>query len=351
MNALTKKIIRTALVLGLISGISAGLVGVVYAVTEPKISENDVYNKTSGMVQIYGGSATDYVEDETIKSYIEKGLLSYVTGVYTYYGEGENNGKKVVSGEGTNSYGDVGLMIGVSADGSELGKLVIVKNTESYKSTLEKKYITVYQSANDALARKDALNDVSCGATYGATLIRNIVNEGVSAIKGDVIKDKTVLDEEGKKLLGSQGENAVYENISERYLAFKGYQYIKRGWKALDNSGSPIGYVYYLYGSSDDSTESTSSFSIELEVGIYNNASLANACVASVSDSNMQTSIKEKIDTYNSSSDKDSLLNGWNNTAEEKLLSSMIKEVKACVTDVSSESKQGSQKIENRRDI
>lgn len=335
MNELTKKFIRTALVLGLISGISAGLVGVVYAITAPKIAENDATNKTGGMVQIYGGSATDYIEDENVKTYIDNGLLSYVTGVYTFNGEGENNGKKVIAGEGSNSYGEISLMIGVSSDGNELGQLVIVKNTESYKSTLENNYINLYQNASDSASRKTALDNISCGATFGATLIRNIVNEGINAIQGKVNTDTSVIDEEGKTLLGEEGLNATYEAMSERYLAFGEYDYIKRGWKAKDNSGKDIGYVYYMFGTTTDNV-GTFTTSLTMEVGIHANGTLGLAYVIENSDPTYGPNAKKNyIDPFNASSDKFTSVNDYVDTGATyttTLMRAMINEAYLAAT-------------------
>ena len=147
MNELGKKFLFTGLTLGLIAGISAGLVGVVNAVTAPVITKNNEQNAKGGLVQIYGGSAEDYAEDETVKGYIDDSLLKYVTGVYTFQGEGENKGLKVIAGEGKNTYGEIGLYIGVSADGNELGKMVVVKNTESFGPKIQSNYISRYDAA------------------------------------------------------------------------------------------------------------------------------------------------------------------------------------------------------------
>ena len=47
-------------------------------------------------------------------------------------------------------------------------------NEQTYASTLVENYVDPIKNANN---KEDAIEDVKCGATWGATLIRDMIND------------------------------------------------------------------------------------------------------------------------------------------------------------------------------
>jgi len=68
-------------------------------------------------------------------------------------------------------YGKISLIAGFDVATHNFMSLYLVSNEQTYASTLVDNYVTPLNSGD-----RD-LEDVSCGATYGAKLIRDMVNE------------------------------------------------------------------------------------------------------------------------------------------------------------------------------
>ena len=85
----------------------------------------------------------------------------------------EDEDKYVYSTTGKNAYGQVDLLILIG--NGEVEKMFVVTNTESYGPTLEDNYINKYN--NGYLTD---LADVSCGATYGAKLVKEECDDAIA---------------------------------------------------------------------------------------------------------------------------------------------------------------------------
>ena len=160
----TKKYILTSVILGSIAAVAAGLIALTNLVTEKKIAQNEQNSVVTGIKKIFGDSAQ-------VKS--EKDLDGHQYTVHLYEVENSNNEflGYAFKGEGSNMYGKISLISGFDAATHDFIKLYLISNEQSYASTLVENYVTPLNS-ND---RK--LEDVSCGATYGAKLVRDMVNE------------------------------------------------------------------------------------------------------------------------------------------------------------------------------
>lgn len=160
----SKKYILTSVILGSIAAVSAGLIAVTNLVTEKKIKQNEQNKINLGISEIFG-------KGSLVKS--EKDLNEYKYTVYLY--EIENNANEFLGyafrSEGSNMYGKISLIAGFSAQSHNFMSLYLIKNEQTYASTLVDNYISPLNS-NDR-----ELEDVSCGATYGAKLVRDMVNE------------------------------------------------------------------------------------------------------------------------------------------------------------------------------
>lgn len=186
MNEFVKNLIKTTSVLMIISGGAALLVGATNALTAPVIENNNVEKEKKMLSEVYGDDADTYIEwskDSTSSDEKEKGeylsslTLSYVTKVWTAK-KGEKTIGYITRFYGKNGYGDVDMLLGVSIDG-KMGNLCVISDTMSYKSKLESGYIDKYNDSNN---KESAVNDVKCGATFAANLIKKGVEESIEVV-------------------------------------------------------------------------------------------------------------------------------------------------------------------------
>ena len=193
MNELVKKILKVSLVLGAISSISAGVIGLANAVTAPRIKENAMKKELSSLPHIFGGTSDDYKEvTYDNKSVAEKYELIYTLKQWKYEGSSEYKGSYIFKSYGKNSYGTVTLLVGITSE-TKLYTIYLIEDTESYKNVLEPKYVDVYNNSDD---KEQSLENVKCGATYGASLIRDMVKEALSVAKGEA-KEKSLVSLKG----------------------------------------------------------------------------------------------------------------------------------------------------------
>ena len=72
-------------------------------------------------------------------------------------------------------YGKISLLVGFN-NLNQFKGMSIITNEQTYASTLVEKYVEPIQNGS----RK--IEDVSCGATYGAKLIRDMINDAQSVV-------------------------------------------------------------------------------------------------------------------------------------------------------------------------
>lgn len=96
-----------------------------------------------------------------------------VDGKYGYVFKAEGSDK--------NNYGTITMLVAIDNDCS-IGKISIIKNTESYATTVQKDYVDPYNKGDKNL------NDVTCGATYGATVIKEMAESASNYVK-EVLSD------------------------------------------------------------------------------------------------------------------------------------------------------------------
>jgi len=159
-----KKYILTGVILGSIAAVAAGLIAVTNLLTEKKIAQNELDAINKGISSIYG--------DSSIQSEGKVEGHEYVT---YYYAVDYKKSDLEMHGyafkcEGSNMYGKVSLIAGFDGE-SNFMSLYLVKNEQTYASTLVDKYVVPLNEG------KREVEDVSCGATYGAKLVRDMINE------------------------------------------------------------------------------------------------------------------------------------------------------------------------------
>ena len=163
-----KHYILTSITLGAIAASSALLIGASNMLTKDKIAQNEQNKIHSGIASIFGDSAEILKENN-----IENDSYKYVNYFYQI-----SNGEKEVGfayrTTGSNMYGKISLLIGYNLE-NEFVSLSIITNEQTYASTLKDNYIDLLNKG------ERELDDVSCGATYGAKLVRDMVKEAKQA--------------------------------------------------------------------------------------------------------------------------------------------------------------------------
>ena len=172
-----KHFILTSLNLGLIAASSGLLIGGAHLLTEQRIKRNEQNKVVDGLSDIFkkfeNVEISKDIKGVPVKA--EESLLKefkyeYVT---EYYIVGES--LFAFKTTGSNSYGKISLLIGFEAE--KFQKVSVIVDEQTFASTLEEGYIN---PLNGDCIKTD---DVSCGATYGAKLVREMINDAGKAAK------------------------------------------------------------------------------------------------------------------------------------------------------------------------
>ncbi len=163
-----KHYIITAVTLGVIAASSGALIGVANLVTRNQIALIEKNKIKAGIVDIFGEFAV-ISKEESVSDY------KYVNYVYEVSGDNDQFLGYAYRTSGSNMYGKISLLVGFAYETKALKKFTVVVNEQTYASTLVDKYIN---PLND---KEINIDDVSCGATYGAKLVREMLNEATQA--------------------------------------------------------------------------------------------------------------------------------------------------------------------------
>lgn len=159
-----------SLTLGLIAAASAILITGSNLLTKDKIAQNEINSITKGINFIFGDNAK-------IKS--ESAINSYKYVDYVYEIQSDVDLGYVFRTTGSNMYGKMTLIVGFDISDNFVSMKTIV-NEQTYTKEVEK-FITDVDNGR-------SVEDVSCGATYGAKLVRDMVNEAQKASNEKVWK-------------------------------------------------------------------------------------------------------------------------------------------------------------------
>ena len=171
-----KKYIITAVTLGVIAAASAGLIGLTNLLTAKQIAINEQKKFDAGITAIFGETAS------VNKDYKNGGNDKYVQEWYwVHMGEGIENGY-VFRTTGSNMYGKISLLVGFDYAKTFVGTYTIT-NEQSYASTLVENYLIPINADENP---RD-YEDVSCGATYGAKLVRDMINDAQEMCNGIIL--------------------------------------------------------------------------------------------------------------------------------------------------------------------
>jgi Na+-translocating ferredoxin:NAD+ oxidoreductase RnfG subunit len=162
-----KKYILTAIILGSIAAVAGGAVALTNLLTEKKIKQNEDNKLIVGVQEIFHNERAKVNPDDEIK-------LSDYTYTVSYYEVKDENDTFIgyaFKSSGSNMYGKISLISGFDAVTHNFMSVSLLNNEQTYATTLVNKYVTPLNN------NKRELDDVSCGATYGAKLVRDMVNE------------------------------------------------------------------------------------------------------------------------------------------------------------------------------
>lgn len=170
-----------------IGGASALLIGATNLLTADTISQMSKEKEEKALLEVFidedGNLPTDLVAGDKLEiaSDDEKyaKLLCYWNPTSSEESEGNDNKYGYVfktEGSDKNNYGTITMLVAIS-NNFEIGKISIIKNTESYASTIMNDYVNPYNNGDISLS------DVSCGATYGATAIKEMAEASLDYVK------------------------------------------------------------------------------------------------------------------------------------------------------------------------
>ena len=168
-----KKYVLTALTLGLIAASGALLIAGTNMITKDTIAANEKKSINNGIATIYG----DVSDTEEI-SLAEGKEYTYTTTCYKVIDSNAQVSGYAFRTDGSNNYGKISLIIGFNNEKAYKG-LSVITNEQSFASTLKKGYIDVIKNGDKTVDD----TDVSCGATYGAKLVRAMVKDAEQAVK------------------------------------------------------------------------------------------------------------------------------------------------------------------------
>ena len=166
-----KKYIFTAVTLGLIAASGALLIEGTNMLTRDRIAENEITLINNGMKKIYGEQAQTS-EAQDVANY------QYVTKAYQIVDDNNAPLGYAFRTDGSNNYGKISLIIGFNQEHVYKG-LSVIANEQSFANDLKKGYLDYIQDGSQTI---DDVS-VSCGATYGAKLVRAMVLEAEKAEK------------------------------------------------------------------------------------------------------------------------------------------------------------------------
>lgn len=157
-----KKYVITAITLGAIAAVSGALVGVTNLVTKDRIKQNEINKFNKGIAEIFGENSSVSEHEMNIT------YLTYVTDCYKVNDKDNAQIGWAVKTTGSNMYGKISLIAGFNDEKALIGTYLVV-DEQTYASTLVKNYINPLNDGEDV--------DVHCGATYGAKLVKSMIEE------------------------------------------------------------------------------------------------------------------------------------------------------------------------------
>ena len=180
-----KHYIITSITLGCIAMASAVLIGATNLLTAPRIKVNEDNRFNVGITSVFGDGAKATVYEESLKDFKIQGFKSdfniELESSYEVKNEENNIHGWAVRTTGRNDYGKVSLIVGFDYEPRSFKGIYVISNEQTYASTLVEEYIDPLNGAED---KETKMEDVSCGATYGAKLTRDMIKAAKEYVDG-----------------------------------------------------------------------------------------------------------------------------------------------------------------------
>lgn len=191
------KNIKISATLGLISLACAFLIALMNMVTKPIITTHDAETELNTCKQIFA-AYDEKNSNEASKDIKLDGKDSRIIKIIIAVdGDNELLGT-IYKVSGKNAYGTITLMVGITAD-NKVCKVEFIENGQSFASTVNDNVLKYYPSTPStdvhigAYSKGDTKEvgeletldgvDVKCGATYGATLVKELVQVALDDAK------------------------------------------------------------------------------------------------------------------------------------------------------------------------
>ncbi len=217
-------------VLGGIACVSALLIAVSYMITQPIIDEYNDNLITETLVRFY--------PDATFSSYneIDDSDYSYLNGYYEAYDSYDNLLGYIFSTSGANGYGSIDMLVSLDAPNFAITQIYLTTNGQSYATTLQNNYVDPFNNG------EIGINDVNMGATYGATLIRDMAVQAQDYITAKLTTSLTDFYPDAASF-------STMTSISD-----ENYEYLLGYYEAYDDSGEILGYIFSTSATNDYGT-------------------------------------------------------------------------------------------------
>ena len=168
-----KKYLITAITLGCIAMCAGALIGATNLITKDHIAQNEVKKINASFVEIYGEGVTG-TENESFNF----NEYTYLKSQYEIFNSAGASIGMAYRTLGSNAYGKISLIVGfVNGSGFRYVYygISVVINEQSFATTLEENYFVPVKN------NEREIEDVKCGATYGATLVKDMILEAKKA--------------------------------------------------------------------------------------------------------------------------------------------------------------------------
>ena len=194
------KNIKISATLGIISLACALLIALINLVSSPIITKNDEKTELNTCKEIFEEYNQDKSSSKSGKDLDGKDSR-IIKIIYANDSKGNSLGT-IYKVSGKNAYGTITLMVGITAD-NKVCQVEFIENGQSFASTVNEHvgnsypsspstdvHIGAYTASNNGSVGElssDAVSsiDVKCGATYGATLVKELVTVALDdAVKG-----------------------------------------------------------------------------------------------------------------------------------------------------------------------
>ena len=182
--------------LGMISLVCALLIALVNMLSKPIIEANEKRTELATCQAIF----SDYDQEKSKEETDLSGRDSRIKKIIVANDKSGNLLGKIYKVPGNNAYGNITLMVGINKEGNVI-HVEFLENGQSYASTVNNHvsanypssestdvHIGAYKKAEskdiDELSGSDlAAIDVKCGATFGATLVKELVTVAANDAK------------------------------------------------------------------------------------------------------------------------------------------------------------------------